>query len=1116
VAGKAKGGKVMAKQSEAKVTFKLEAEDFKKGMKELSGENTKLYKEFKLQEQQMKNTASETEKLEAKIDYLGKTQENVRKKIELTSQHLEKAKQVFGENSNEANKLSNQLLDLQIQEQKFENSIQQARSELSKQGQEMQETGKDVDKFGQKLQEIGEKANNVGDKLSVGLSAPIAAIGGIAGKSAIDFDGATRLIVGVLGATGDEAKQLESTMESLWADGFGDNPEEIARAMLLVKQNIQGIANGEELQKITKNIILLARATDSDLGEATRGINQLMHNFGLTAEQAFDLFVKGNQEGLNYSNEMFDNISEYAPLFRNMGFAADEYFSILANGVKNGAYNLDYVNDLLKEFNIRLQDGSKTTSDAIGKMSTSTQELFAKFEKGEVTAEDMFRTIIPELEKMDDQVLANQIGVDLFGTKFEDMGAKTVYALDDVNESFKNTSGAMEDFAKIQEEAFGQKAKKTLREILLALQPIGDELIELGEDAIPHLEKFANWIASLDEGTIKFLMTLAGSAAVVGPAAKTIGTLAEVAGSVSKLFDKANLSAGTTKAGFGATLLNLVSKAGPVGLAVTALGLLAGGIYAVAKASDENVEKTLKSIDSRQKEIDSLDQTIKRFDELQGKNKLTADEMLRYMDIMSELKDAKSEEAIQKLSQEQQALLEKSGLTNDEMSEFLELNGKIVEKSPATEEAISKQGNAYATTTDKVKELNEAERKRLEQDTYSKIRDGLDQQARNLEKQRELQSEINSLESEYNDHLNASIEINSQIQAKDLEIAGIRAKMATATGEEKTKLAEKLLLAQDELSLLEGQLAYHDSELDRLDKKIGKKQESLSETEKELSAFDNLLEKYAEMVLQEQGINFEKGKAIEAIQTQQTEIDTARAKLQEMFKNQQISRAEYEAQNAKLDEQQGKIDAAKAKLEAMNEVAGRTVYKTVNINTAPSIQEINQQLSSGIYKDVNIRTNLDGNYRRLADPTAKTLNIITSGGGHYVRAYAKGTDYHPGGPAILAEEGPELVRQGNELSIAPTIGLYDLKRGTDVFTAEETEKILKGLLRLPAYADGTGIGGKLESYQNTGVNLATTLQNKLNAQFYITVVSQLDGREVARNQYRYIKEIDEFESNRWG
>lgn len=1109
----------MAKQSEAKVTFKLEAEEFKRGMKELTNENTKLRKEFRLQQEQMKETASETEKLEARINYLGKEQEITRKKIELTSSQLEKAKQVFGENSSEVNKLSNELLDLQIKEQRTENSIQQARNALSKQGQEMQETGKDADKLGQKLQDLGEKANDVGDKLMSGVSAPLAAAGLGAGASANQFESAQGKIRAQLGLTAEKAAELEKVARSVWLNGFGEDMNEAAEAVGQL-YTVVGDIPDKELQEITQGVLTLVEAFGFDITESVTGLNTVMTNFKVSGVEALDLltYAAQNTTGV-FRQDLSDALTELAPTLNGMGATGKQAFDLLIEASKSGMENFDALSSLTQSFTDNLLSGSEDVNEAFSNIGGNAQKTFEAFKKGNASAFDVLIATSQQLGVMDDRVKMNQLGAQLFGDTWTEAGADAIVSLGSVNGELENVEGATEEAGKALHDNFGDRAKKMWRDFQSELEPAGDALLDVAEDILPEVadaisditQTFASLSPEAQETIIKFL----GIAAAAGPVTKGVGGISTAVSTVSSWFNKAGEAAGT-KAGFGATLLNLVSKAGPVGLAVTALGLLAGGIYAVAKASDENVENTLKSIDSRQKEIDSLDQTIKRFDELQGKNKLTADEMLRYMDIMSELKDAKSEEAIQKLSQEQQALLEKSGLTNDEMLEFLDLNGKIVEKSPATEEAISNQGNAYATTTDKVKELNDAERKRLEQDTYNKIRDGLDQQARNLEKQRELQSEINSLESEYNDHLNASIEINSQIQAKDLEIAGIRAKMATATGEEKTKLAEKLLLAQDELSLLEGQLAYHDSELDRLDKKIGKKQESLLETEKELSAFDNLLEKYAEMVLQEQGINFEKGKAIEAIQTQQTEIDTARAKLQEMFKNQQISRAEYEAQNAKLDEQQGKIDAAKAKLEAMNEVAGRTVYKTVNINTAPSIQEINRQLSSGIYKDVNIRTNLDGNYRRLADPTAKTLNIITSGGGHYVRAYAKGTDYHPGGPAILAEEGPELVRQGNELSIAPTIGLYDLKRGADVFTAEETEKILKGLMRLPAYATGAGIGGKLESYQNTGVNLATTLQNKLNAQFNITVVSQLDGREVARNQYRYIKEIDEFESNRWG
>ena len=49
-------------------------------------------------------------------------------------------------------------------------------------------------------------------------------------------------------------------------------------------------------------------------------------------------------------------------------------FTILANGTKSGSYNLDYINDLVKEFGIRVQDGSKGVSEGFGDLSEETQK----------------------------------------------------------------------------------------------------------------------------------------------------------------------------------------------------------------------------------------------------------------------------------------------------------------------------------------------------------------------------------------------------------------------------------------------------------------------------------------------------------------------------------------------------------------------------------------------------------------------------------------------------------------------------------------------------------------------------------------------------------------------
>lgn len=148
---------------------------------------------------------------------------------------------------------------------------------------------------------------------------------------------------------------------------------------------------------------------ESDVNEVTRGAAQLMGRFGLSGKQAFDLLAQGSAKGLNYSNELFDNLSEYGPLFHEMGFSAEEMFTILINGSQNGAYNLDYVNDVMKEFQIRVKDGSKSTSDAMGEMSKGTQKVWQEFLKGKGTVKDVFNAVLNELKTSDDQIKVNQL-----------------------------------------------------------------------------------------------------------------------------------------------------------------------------------------------------------------------------------------------------------------------------------------------------------------------------------------------------------------------------------------------------------------------------------------------------------------------------------------------------------------------------------------------------------------------------------------------------------------------------------------------------------------------------------------------------------------------------------
>nr|WP_250634878.1 phage tail tape measure protein [Bacillus subtilis] len=93
----------------------------------------------------------------------------------------------------------------------------------------------------------------------------------------------------------------------------------------------QGLSD-KDLKDVTKGAITLSETFDADVNEVTRAGNNIMKGFGVESQKAFDLMTYGAQKGLNFSNEMFDNLSEYAPLFGKMGFSAEEYFPALNEG----------------------------------------------------------------------------------------------------------------------------------------------------------------------------------------------------------------------------------------------------------------------------------------------------------------------------------------------------------------------------------------------------------------------------------------------------------------------------------------------------------------------------------------------------------------------------------------------------------------------------------------------------------------------------------------------------------------------------------------------------------------------------------------------------------------
>lgn len=124
----------MAKsKNEAKIKFTAETGEFNEQIKKSNNSLSELKAELKLNEAQMKATGTTVEGLEKKHQILSEQLSASEKKTEALSQKVDKAAEIYGENSDEVQKLKVQLLNAQTAEEKVRQAVEACSNELEQQ-----------------------------------------------------------------------------------------------------------------------------------------------------------------------------------------------------------------------------------------------------------------------------------------------------------------------------------------------------------------------------------------------------------------------------------------------------------------------------------------------------------------------------------------------------------------------------------------------------------------------------------------------------------------------------------------------------------------------------------------------------------------------------------------------------------------------------------------------------------------------------------------------------------------------------------------------------------------------------------------------------------------------
>lgn len=635
--------------------------------------------------EKLNETTKEEQKSKGAFASLEEEISNQEKELDRLKDGYKDAALEFGETSKEANAFREDIKKLSGELADNKSKAEQLRTSTNN------------------LDESFEKTKQAAEKSEDGFSSVKVAIGNLISEGikkmtqeAVDAlkriteetQTASNSFQAITGETDAVTQKFSDKMKEMYKDGYGESLKDIGDKMAYVKQ-VTKETDPSKVKELTENAIALEDTFGSDFQETIRGVNGLMTHFGTDSTKAFDLFAKGSQKGLDYTNELGDNVAEYGGNFKQAGYTVEEYFQLLANGTKNGAYNLDKVNDSINEVKNKLGDGSIEKN--IGIFSKDTKKSFKAWKDGKGTMKKVIDSIVKDINGCKNEQKALTMASTAFGTMGEDANLKVVKSLKSTGKTFKKVQGSAEKLKEVKYDDVATKFKNIGRTVQL------DLFVPLAEKLLPKIEQLADYAIKHIDGTERAIVILGGTMGVIFATAKFV-KLFQTLQTIYKAFITLKTAIASTAAA--QKVLNLIQAASPMGLLVAGIGAVVGGLalYAAAtkgatKATDKESESIDKMIEKHDKTKKSVDEMTKSWKDL----KKTRDESVSgtteqfgyYKKLKDELDDMVDKNGKVKKSQKDRAKFIVTTL-NDALGTELKMTGRVIKNYEKEKKSIDK------------------------------------------------------------------------------------------------------------------------------------------------------------------------------------------------------------------------------------------------------------------------------------------------------------------------------------------------------------------------------------------------------------------------------------------
>lgn len=369
---------------------------------------------------------------------------------------------------------------------------------------------------------------SIGKKMTMNLTAPLVAMGGMAIKLATDFQTSFRKINTLVGLGTDRLNEMSKKTLEL-SNQTGRGATELGDALFAITS--AGQRGAEAMQILERS----AKASAIGLGDTkaiAKTVTAVLNAYGkenYSAARATDVLVGIVREGNLVAEELAPVLGRVVGMASNLGISFEEVGGSIATFTRLGVDSAEAVTGLRGLMNALLKP-TKESGEALDAIGLSVGELKSKIRKDGLAKtlvmlttefkgqEDQLARIVPNV-----RALAAMLGTaGVQGEEYEEIMRKLNATLNHVDNGMAQIAGDT-----------GFKFTQAVNTMKNAGIQMGMIMLPMFTSLVTSVKNGVLWFSSLSTGTKKLILVVAGLVAGLGPAIYLLGTLGTIIAAIT-------------------------------------------------------------------------------------------------------------------------------------------------------------------------------------------------------------------------------------------------------------------------------------------------------------------------------------------------------------------------------------------------------------------------------------------------------------------------------------------------------------------------------------------------------------------------------------------------------